>query len=308
MAGPKPKVTLESTLKSADTEELLDIYFYRPIGFQWALLFRRLGITPNPVTVASIFIGMAGGWLFYYENLRTNIAGMLLLVLANSFDSADGQLARMTNNKSRLGRVLDGLAGSFWFTVIHVALCLRLQDQGWNGWIWVLGSLSGLSHKTQAQQADYYRNIHLFFIKGSEGSEQDNSADLKVELNRLSWRKQFWKKAAAAFYWDYTRQQEQLSPNLQKFMAVVRRKYGNDLPAWLITEFREKHKPLMKYTNIVQFNTRVLFLFFCLFINKLWLYFWFDMIVLNLVMLYMIWQQEKISRYFYEKLTQPDVA
>lgn len=308
MADTKPKVTLESTLKSADTEELLDIYFYRPIGFQWALLFRRLGITPNPVTIAGILIGMAGGWLFYYENLRINIAGMLLLMLANSFDSADGQLARMTNNKSRLGRILDGLGGSFWFTVIHVALCLRLQDQGWSGWIWVLGSLSGLSHKTQAQQADYYRNIHLFFIKGAEDSEQDYSGDLKVEMQKLSWRKQFWKKAAAVFYWDYTRQQEQLSPALQKFMGLVRSRYGNNPPAWLITEFRELNKPLMKYTNIIQFNTRVLFLFFCLFINKLWLYFLFDMIVLNLVMLYMIWQQEKISRYFYEKLSQPSIA
>lgn len=308
MEPPKQKVTLESTLKSADTEELLDIYFYRPIGFQWALLFRRLGITPNPVTVASIFIGMAGGWFFRYESLRLNIVGMLLLMLANSFDSADGQLARMTNNKSRLGRLLDGLAGSFWFTVIHVALCIRLQEQGWSGWIWVLGCLSGFSHKTQAQQADYYRNIHLFFIKGVDGSEQDNSADLKKGLQELSWRRQFWKKLAAAFYYDYTRQQEQLSPALQKFMGVVRSKYGTQLPAWLVTEFREKHKPLMKYTNIVQFNTRVLFLFFCLFINQTWLYFLFDIVVLNAVMLYMIWQQEKISRYFYQKLTAPGVA
>lgn len=301
-------MTLESTLKSADTEETLDIYFYRPIGFQWALLFRRLGITPNPVTIASIFIGMAGGYLFYFNNLNTNIAGMLLLVLANSLDSADGQLARMTNNKSRLGRVLDGLAGSFWFVVIHVAFCLRMQNEGLGWWVWVLGVVSGLSHKTQAQQADYYRNVHLYFIKGEEGSEQDNSADLKKELVKLSWRKEFWKKFFAAFYYDYTRQQEQLSPSLQKFLHVVRSSFGGSLPVWLVNEFREMHKPLMKYTNILMFNTRVIFLFFCLFINKLWLYFVFDIVVLNTVLIYMVRQQGKISRYFYRKLTQQKVA
>jgi hypothetical protein len=304
MTNQKKKVTLESTLKSADTEEFIDIYFYRPIGFQWALLFRRLSITPNPVTVASIFIGMGAGVFFYYEDLKTNIIGMLLLMLANSLDSADGQLARMTDNKSRLGRLLDGLAGSFWFIVIHVALCLRLENQGFSPWIWVLGIASGLSHMLQAQQADYYRNIHLYFIKGANGSEQDNSADLKIELDKLSWKHHFWKKLPQAFYHNYTRQQEVLSPALQKLMTVIRSRYKNNLPAWLVSEFREIHKPLMKYTNIVQFNTRVIFLFFCLFINKLWLYFLFDIFVLNGVMIYMIIKQEGISAYFYKKLMQ----
>lgn len=297
------KITLQSTLKSEDTEEVIDIYFYRPIGYQWALLFQRLGITPNPVTIASIFIGIAGGILFYQENLSINIAGMLLLMLANSFDSADGQLARMTNNKSRLGRILDGLAGSFWFITIHTALCLRLQNQGWSAYIWAPGTMALLSHMIQAQQADYYRNVHLFFIKGKEGSEQDNSEDLNREFAKLSWRKNFGSKLVVGFYRNYTKQQELLSPNLQKLMGAIKQKFGNTLPTWLTEEFRAANKPLMKYTNIIQFNTRVIFLFICLFINKLWLYFLFDIFVLNSVMLYMIWQQEKVSKHFYEKIT-----
>lgn len=36
------KVTFESTLKSSDTEEIIDIYFYRPIGFRIALFCRYL--------------------------------------------------------------------------------------------------------------------------------------------------------------------------------------------------------------------------------------------------------------------------
>jgi hypothetical protein len=305
MAVTDQKITIESTLKSADTEELIDIYFYRPIGFRWALLFRRLRITPNQVTVASIIIGMAAGVFFYYPDLNINVIGMLLLMFANSLDSADGQLARMTDTKTRLGRLLDGLAGSFWFIVIHVAVCLRLQNEGWSFWIWVLGIVSGLSHTVQAQQADYYRNIHLYFIKGVNGSEQDNTEDLKKDLDKLSWKKDFWKKLPAAFYHNYTKQQEQLSPNLQKFMRLLRTRFGNNLPTWLVTEFREQNKPLMKYTNILQFNTRVIFLFFCLFINKLYLYFLFDIFVLNSILLYMVFRQESISKYFYKKLMQP---
>lgn len=298
----KEKITFESTLKSSDTEELIDNYFYRPIGFRIALLCRYLGITPNPVTIASIFIGVAAGILFYYENITLSLVGIGLLIVANSLDSADGQLARMTNNKSRLGRILDGLAGSFWFITIHIALCLRLQNQGWSAAIWILGVLSGLSHIVQSQQADYYRNIHLFFIKGKTGSEQDNSEDLNKELSKLTWSKNFGQKLLVSFYRNYTRQQELLSPQLQKLMKLIKLRFGNTLPEWLVTEFREKNKPLMKYTNIVQFNTRAIFLFFCLIINKLYWYFLFDLIVLNGILVYMIVQQEKVSKYFYQKL------
>ena len=67
MSEKETKPSLESTLKSMDTEEFIDIHFYRPIGYRWALLFRRLGISPNSVTIASIFIGIASGICFYPE-------------------------------------------------------------------------------------------------------------------------------------------------------------------------------------------------------------------------------------------------
>ena len=68
---------LESTLKSLDTEEFIDIHFYRPLGYRWALLFERMGISPNAVTVAGIFIGIAAGICFYYPSSTINVIGML---------------------------------------------------------------------------------------------------------------------------------------------------------------------------------------------------------------------------------------
>ena len=99
MEETKKKPDIESTLKSLDTEEFIDIHFYRPIGYRWALFFNKLGVSPNTITVASIFIGIAAGICFYYQSLAINIIGMLLLIWANSYDSADGQLARMTGKK-----------------------------------------------------------------------------------------------------------------------------------------------------------------------------------------------------------------
>ena len=68
-----------SSLKSMDTEEWFDLNFYRPLGYGWALLARRLGIPPNAVTVASIFLGVGAGVCFYFDSLAINILGVFLL-------------------------------------------------------------------------------------------------------------------------------------------------------------------------------------------------------------------------------------
>ena len=123
------KQQYKDSLKSLDTEETLDLMFYRPIGYMWALLAAKLGITPNVITIASIFLGVAAGVLFYFHGdlIWLNYIGIVLLVWANSFDSADGQLARLTHQYSRLGRILDGLSGDFWFVAIYFAICFRVD-------------------------------------------------------------------------------------------------------------------------------------------------------------------------------------
>ena len=56
MSNEISKNGLEATLKSADTEEWIDLLFYRPVGYRWALLFHKMGVTPNAITIASIFL------------------------------------------------------------------------------------------------------------------------------------------------------------------------------------------------------------------------------------------------------------
>ena len=62
------KKDLNSTLKSSDTEETIDIYFTRPIGYRWALFFNKFNVHPNVVTILSIFLGVAAGICFYYTD------------------------------------------------------------------------------------------------------------------------------------------------------------------------------------------------------------------------------------------------
>ena len=304
----KKESSYSQSLKSADTEEWFDLIFYRRIGYMWAILAKKLGVTPNAITIASIFIGVGAGIMFYYNDLWMNIAGMLLLVWANSFDSADGQLARITGQYSRLGRILDGVSGDAWFISIYICICLRecvtsdfFISHNWA--IWVLAVTAGLCHSVQAAQADYYRQFHLFFVKGKDGSELDSSSPLYAKYRSLSWRSNFFSKSVMMFYLGYTSAQERRTPAMQSLRKALYDRFGNgEIPENFREAFRKSSLPLMKYTNMLSFNTRCFALFVSLFMRMPWLYFVFELTVLNTMLVYMTMSHEALCRRFTKEL------
>lgn len=299
---------INKTLKSADTEEFIDIIFYRRLGYQVAKASARWGIRPNTITIISIFWGVLAGHLYYYENFWINLAGVLSLMIANTLDSADGQLARMTNDKTQLGRILDGLAGNLWFISIYIHIGLRLLNSGYGNWVIVFGAVTGIFHIFQAALADYYRNAHLFFIKGESGSEFHNSKQIQAEIETLSWKKHFWYKLFMKSYLNYTREQELFTRNLQKLISVVKEKYRNEIPENIREGFRNEDKPLMRIANILTFNTRAIALWIAVLINLPIAYWIFEITILNLLLFYMVYRNESISKKYLQLILQPNAS
>ena len=293
------------SLKSTDTEEGIDLAFYRPIGYMWARVAARLGVTPNAITIASIFLGVGAGVCFGFNDLWVNIAGMLLLIWANSFDSADGQLARLTHQYSRLGRILDGVSGDLWFAAIYIAIVLRenatiplFHNHPWQ--LWAIALTAGFFHAKQASTADCYRQFHLYFLKGSEGSELDSSASLRRQLSEagVTWRGSFFRRLSMEVYIAYTRSQERFTPQMQALRRAISERWPDgQIPPWFRDDFRRQSLPLMKYTNILTFNWRAIGLFVTLFIGQPWLYFIYELTLLNLLWIYMIWRHERMCRH-----------
>lgn len=296
----KLKEEYKRSLKSSDTEEWFDLIFYRPIGFTWAVIARKMGIHPNAISIASIFIGIGAGIAFYFNSFWINLIGMFLLVWANSFDSADGQLARMTRQYSRIGRILDGVSSDLWFVAIYIAICLRenvtsvfFMQHHWV--IWVLAVVAGICHAQQAALADIYRQFHLFFLKGRAGSELEDAQVLWKKYHALSWRKDFFSKLVMGIYANYTRTQERCTPQMQKLRRALYVKYHSHIPKEFAERFREGSKPLMKYTNILSFNVRSWVLFISILVFRMpWLYFAFEITVMNGILLYMIFRHESL--------------
>lgn len=294
-------------MKSEDTEEWLDVYFTRPIGLAFALFWNRFNVHPNVITILSIFLGVGAGWMFHYSDLCSNFCGMLLLMFANFCDSTDGQMARLTGKKTLIGRMLDGFSGDLWFLSIYIAFVVRLWNQPmpwlddkWGIWILFLGAVAGfLSHSPQASLADYYRQIHLYFLLGEEGSELDNYLQQRRHYESLP--KSDWLGRIFFFnYANYCKSQEKRTPLFQKFLN--RWKSLSQPNEAVRQEFLTGSRPLMKYCNMLSFNLRAICLYLSALLDSPWVYFVIELTLFNIMYVYMHRTHERLSLQLTEKL------
>ena len=321
----------KKTLKSSDTEDWLDLHFVRPFCYYWALLFARLDIHPNTVTILSMFIGAGsaiffGCASFYYngmEGLMFNIIAILMLCLADIFDCTDGQLARMTGKKSKLGRILDGLAGFTWFIPIYHAMIYRfylhhdlefqwlgIEDTPENtlivtGIAYIIGVIAGfMGTGGQQRLADYYIQVHLFFLKGEKGSELDNSKRQQEIYDQMDESTPAYERYFQKTYIDYTKKQEASTPQFQRLLAKLRSKFGSldAIPLEVREEFRQYSLPVIKWNGLLTFNFRSFWLFlFCL-LDVPVMYFVWEIVGMGLLYFYVKRRHEAFCRKLADKL------
>ena len=298
---------IASTYKARDVEETIDVYFYRPVGYFIARACQAIGVTPNVVTVVSIFIGVYGGHLLYYRDFAINAWGFALWVIADTLDSVDGQLARMTNHRSKIGRILDGFGGNLMFVSIYLHLFARMvntfPDIAWP--LLLLTVLAGgISHSLQSSLADYYRNAYLKFVIDESKAELDDAGDLRGEYEAISFAKHPIQKFLMRVYLNYTVQQELLSKNFQKLQKRVATEFGNHVPDWFRDEYRRTNLPLMKYYAVLTTNTRMIIMTICVLIDHVPWYFLCEVVGINVVMILVTLHQERLSALLYAQIDQ----
>lgn len=291
------KELLKLSFKSEDTEEWLDVHFTRPIGLAFALLWNKFDIHPNVITILSIFLGLGAGWMFHYTDLWSNVCGVLLLMFANFCDSTDGQMARLTGKKTLIGRMLDGFSGDVWFFAIYLGIVIRLWHQNipftdiqWGVWGFLLCALAGFGfHSKQSSLADYYRQIHLFFLLGKEGSELDNYQQQRQIYENLPKGDLL----ARTFYYNYAnycKSQEQRTPHFQRFFSQWKQQPSETVRQQLLAGSR----PLMKYTNLLTFNARAITIYVTCLLDCPWVYPLVELTVFQAMYVYMHRTHERL--------------
>ena len=294
---------IAATYKAREVEGAVDVYFYRPLGFRLAEFFAYLKLTPAGVSLLAGVCGVMAGHLYFYRNLGINMAGMLLHVCANTLDNADGQLARLTHQESRKGRIIDSVSDHLVFASVYIHLTLRCEFAGASPAIWLLALGAAISHALQGAAADYYRSTYLYFTSATR-TELHSSSALRSDYRKLSWGQRPWDKLLLALYLNFTLQQEMLALRLKKLGETANTVFHGQIPGWLEQRYREAAGNMLKWWRLLMTNTRMLVLFLLLFLGQPVYYFWFELIPLNVLFVYLIARQEKMA----ESLEQLVVA
>ena len=302
-----------ASYKSQDTEEFFDKIFTKPLGYLFTRFFIHIGWTPNMVTILSMFIGVAGGVMFYPQSFGWNLFGVILVIIANILDSTDGQMARLTGQKSALGRILDGMSSTLWYIAMYIAICCKLQNQPipfapahtWGWIIWAIAIVCGLlGHAQQCTMADRYRNIHLFFLKNKHGDELQRSEDITRERLALPKEGAYLRKAELFINGIFTLSQEAITPTFQKLLSgyvAADEETRENIRQDYLTGSRK----YIQLTNVLTFNCRAYLFFALVLLNVPALYFLLEFVGFGALKIYTQRSYEKLSQDLLEKYRLP---
>lgn len=91
---------------------------FRPI----AQVIKRLGLTPNMVTVLGLLFGIAACGFFLYT--RDVLIFSVLVLAAGLLDAVDGTLARLTGQVSKFGAYLDAMCDRFFEGIVGLTVAM----------------------------------------------------------------------------------------------------------------------------------------------------------------------------------------
>jgi hypothetical protein len=258
------------SIKSFDTEEKLDLYFYRPFGFVIAKAAMQTPLTPTGLTIIGLAMGISSGYFFYHnESTQSLVIASVLLVMAGVFDSSDGQLARMGGKSTKLGLVLDGLCDNLVFASAYIGSTLTIAYI-LGPWTWPIALLAGACHSFQSSMLDYYNREYLYFGVGKVNGDYWNPTLTEArgeKSNAQGDDKIFW---ALRFSWLW--QQTQLSSRSDPLRLRWRELVNGPRSEEFQAVYRDHNRLILRFWRLMGPNFHTILILVCVFLRRFDLY------------------------------------
>lgn len=191
MKQPALLLEFRNSLKNPWAEELVDLFFFRPVAFLLVKLLQPLPITPNQVSFLAMAAGIVAGFLFTAGDRFHFILGALCYGFANILDCCDGMIARLKKNGTMTGRIVDGcidyIIGIAVYSGFAVGLDAAVRSNGLHlpAHVGLLMLLAAISFAVHALMSDKYRNAFLEQERQTDESHDNEFEKFKGELRRL---------------------------------------------------------------------------------------------------------------------------
>lgn len=287
--GDNPDRT-ESSRRTREIEEFTNLHFIHPLAARITPVLARLRVSPNSVSITGMSCGLLAGWAyFHYQDIRYVVGGFLLMLIWHVLDGVDGQLARLTNRQSELGKIIDGVADNVTFAAVYVGLGLALsQSQG--TWVWLLIAASGAAHSLQAAAYELQRQEYDFW-----GWDRKSAEFKPIEMpGTENQPRSLLQRLAYGLEYCYVR--------IQGLAARVDHQYRGKIASALAMHpdraeairhrYRETFSSLVRSWSICSSNYRTFLIFLSAAFNVPQLYFFIELFVFTPLTMLLIRQQK----------------
>ena len=280
----------KKSLKMPEVEEFFDLFFYRPMAFLLVKIIYPTNITPNQLSVAAIVVGIAAGFFYALGSPAYLTYGAILFMLHNIIDCSDGQLARLKNNGSHMGRIIDGFADYLSTGAVFIGLAIGYHDHGYHIAIWwLLIVLAGLSNLIQSALVDHYTNRFLDYVLQRKSTFEEDFDSFKEEYNAIKGQPNKWRlRFMLGTYFRYSAFQNKLTGRVK----------GVRLFKATPHDYYKMNKMAVRCWALIGPTSQVTVLIICSLINRFDIFFWIIMGGFNAIAAIMWLTQRNIDKAF----------
>lgn len=296
----------KASLKVVEIEEVFDLILYRPLAFIFVKATYSTNITPNQVSSVAMLVGVIAGILFGFGTRDFLFAAACFYLACNVLDCADGQIARLKKNGTKVGRIVDGFIDYVVSTAVYIGIGVGLTSLQHSGalhlegnifnfnpyvYIWLITALGGFSSAHQAILLDFFRNKFLEIVYGKFSSLEEEIKEFEEEKTRIlqpGAKKGYFDNLLITVYLKYTRFQL----NLQSKNKRASSGYNADPKLYY-----RKNRWLLHLWSYIGSTTHLTICIICALMNNMELFLLICILPLNFIVL---------SLYFIHHLVNKD--
>ncbi len=266
----------KQSLKYVEAEEPLDLYLYRIVSFVFVKIIYPLPITPNQLSMTALIMGIVSAFFFSSGTAETNKIAALFYAIYYLFDLSDGQVARLKKKGTRTGRIIDGISDYVTHFAIYIALGISYNTAG--GWFLVLFTLICLM--VHVILFDFYRNRYLEYAIGEVSLYGDNLDMFQKEYDEI--------KAQGGYYFNRFIYFLYLKYIAVQSLFISPRSKEQHKQKFERNDFLEKNRPVIRLWSFMGSSLHVTLLIFTAIYNRIDIYFYGIIIVINIYALFMM--------------------
>ena len=296
----------KASLKAVEVEEIFDLIIYRPLAFLFVKATYSTNLTPDQVSITALLIGSAAGIMFGFGEYSYLLIGACLYFISNVLDCADGQIARLKKNGTKVGRVVDGFVDYVVSIFIFLGIAFGLSGQfrhfeinlwgnailQWNPvtYIWVLSILGAISSAVQAFYFDFYRNKFLEIVYDKATNIIDEIKEYEEEKKKFEenpYGANFLEKFLINIYLKYSHLQLKIQKDHEENHSEVR-------PNAKL--YYTQNRLLLRLWSFMGSTTHITLCVACALLNNMEAFLIICILPLNLLMIVLFLIQKRVNK------------